>query len=215
MLNERDMRDSSMGVIRMDQFIRNAYMAIQAQLPLQESVTASAGTISSDTFTLPTASNAEYSGLVWIRLRSTGDFLTQLTTEEMTALRTGNATIPTARPQYFALYEGSDQVVNGICESIPSAAETYDLHRTMVAGDFDTTAMDSTSIALGRYGVLALVSQSAAMIAASLTAEDMAKRRLNPSIIPVWFEEARVMTHKEAVRRNDLESVGREQRWVP
>lgn len=213
MLNEMDARKPSIGLIRLDQTIRNVYITLQARLPVTESVTTSAGTISSDTFTLPTTSSAEYSGLVWIRLQSTGEFLTQLTTEEMKQLRDGNATTPVGTPSYFALYEDSSQQVQGQCESAPASALTYDLHRTLVASDFTLTALDSTTLALSRYGIQALIYQSAAEVAASYTEEDLKLRRLNPSVIQLWLKQAELMLHRECVRRNDLESVGRMQYW--
>jgi hypothetical protein len=203
-------------LVRVDQNIRNAYITLQARMPAAETETASAGTITagSDTFSLPTTSSAEYAGLVWIRLRSNGEFLTHVTVEEMNALRAGNASIVTGTPRYFALWEDSTQTVQGRCESAPASTETYDLFKTAVASDFDATALDSTTIALSRYGIQALIYQAAAEIAASLTEEDLALRRLNPAVIKVWFQQAEIMLNKECQRRNDLESVGRVQRWT-
>ena len=215
LINEMDFRKASTSLIRLDTIMRGAYIWLQAELPPTESVTASAGTISSDTFTLPTTSSAQYAGLVWIRIRSTGAFLTEVTREEMVAMRALHPTVPISNPLYFAMYEDSTQTVNCQCESIPPSPLTYDLHKTLVAADFDLTALDSTMLALSRYGIQSLIYQTAAEVAAMFNDEDLQLRRLNPSVIPHWFQQADRMRHLEAVRLNNLHSQGREQRWVP
>jgi len=215
LINEMDAKKSAISLPRLDTIMRGAYMTLQAELPPIESVTTSAGTISSDSFTLPTTSSAQYSGLVWIRLQSTGAFLTEVSREEMNAMRALHPTAPSSIPLYFAMYEGSDQTVNCRCESSTPTPLTYDLHTTKVAADFDLTSLDTTTLALSRYGIQSLIYQTAAEVAATFTDEDLALRRLNPSVVPFWFKQADRMQHLEKVRLNQLHSQGRAERWVP
>lgn len=214
LINEMDAKKSSISIPRLDTIMRGAYNWLQAELPPVESVTLSAGTISSDTFILPTTSSAQYAGLVYLRLQSTGGFLVEVSREEMNQMRSLRPSVPIAIPLYFAMYEDSGQSVQCRCESSPPSALTYDLHKTLVAADFDLTALDSTTLALSRIGIQSLVYQTAAEVAATFTDEDLQLRRLNPSVIPFWFKQADRMRHLEAVRLNNLHSQGREQRWT-
>ena len=130
-------------------------------------------------------------------------------------MRDGSPTLLTGIPRWFALWEDSSQVVQGRCYPGAAAAETYDLHRSSAPTDFDLTAMDSTVIALSVLGLNALVFKSALNLGATMTDEDLALRRLNPRVFEAWADDYRVCLHDEAVRRHDLESVGRYQRNVP
>lgn len=214
-LREMDAR-KPIGLVEVDQAIRKCYLLLQFRLPAARSYTASAFTISSaaETFTLPTTSSAEYAGDVRIQLASDGSFLTKLTIEEIDAYRDGQSSTAVGVPRYFALYEEDDGEVQGRCYPRANQAYVCNLFRSLVAADFDLTALDSTNIRLSRPAATALVLKSACYLVAGMTAEDLATRRLDRGIVSLWNDEAERAIYQEAMRRHAIGATGRYKRNV-
>lgn len=215
-LDELDARHP-IGVVYLDQQIRNHYTAMQARLPAAWSYTASAGTItaSTATFTLPTTSSAEYAGAIRIQLASTLAFLDKVSQEEIQRLRgRGQAT---GRPTCFAPYEDSSQSV--ICWVYPMAREneTYNLFRSLVAADTSSTDVAATTLAIGRIAQDALVFKVSAAIGMSprfLGKIDADLRASAMKQAQGWELEGERLIYQEADRRHSLEDAGHIQRFV-
>lgn len=216
-IRQADNLRNSFGVVEVDQTIRNVYLSIQSRLPAAHAYVDSAGTIvaAADTFTLPTStSTIEYAGDVRIRLQSNRRFLKQLRVEELDALREGTSTSAVSIPYAFSMYEEDDQEVQCRCYPRSQATETYDLYRSLVAADFDLTALDSTSIKFSRYAGTVLVLKSAARLVKKMTPKQLEVRDLNPEIAADWDADAERMLYQEGMRRNRISSAGRMQRWL-
>lgn len=214
-LHEADDRIPS-SVVRLDQGIRNAYIALQAKLPSARIYTASAGTISSgsETFSLPVASNEEYDSEISIQLAIDGTFLTRLTVEEINQYRDRTPSNFQSRPRFFATWEDNTQTVQGFCYPRADAAYTYNLFKKLTAADFDLTALDSSTIALSRIGQDALVYKAAALMIAKMTDADREARGIGQNAAAVLDREAGALIYKEAARRHSISGVGRTMRMV-
>lgn len=220
-LNDVDMRRPAFNVIAYDQALADAYTNVQSRLPAIHVYTASAFTIAatSETFTLPTTSNAQYRGDVRLQLVSNGVFLYKKTVEEINQYQNGEfgaaLLVGVDHPSIFALWEGSTQVVNGICWPRTLQAEAVNMYNTLSAADLRNAAdMDAAVIDLSEEGVVGLTYFAAAMLAAGMTEQDLAARRLSKDVAAVWFRESNRVLLREEARHSDLESVGRIMRWV-
>lgn len=214
---DTDSRKASFHVLDYDQAICDAYLAVQSRLTPPHLLTPNAFTIAagSETFTLPTASAAQYAGDVRIQLVSNNLYLVKLTVEEINAIRNGVTQANQSIPYAFALYEDSAQVVQGTCYPRSRAIEVCNLFTTMVADDLRTAAnLDAASVLFGRYAAEALIYYVASEMVARMVPEDLNLRRLSPAIIPVWRREAEMIMYREEARRSDLQNVGRVQRRV-
>lgn len=214
-LHEMDAR-KPIGVIYLDQQIRNAYLSMMAKLPAPYSYTASAGTIAVGalSFTLPTTSSAEYAGDFRIQLTSDSQFLMKLSQEEIQRLRNGGSS--SGRPRFFAPYEASDQSVICWVYPSPTSTETYNLFRTLVAADFSSTDISATTLAIGRNAQIALVNK----ISAAIARTPWFLRGLDPDIRAAvretaagWDAEGDRLIYLETDRLHGIESVGRTQRF--
>jgi hypothetical protein len=218
-LNALDGR-KAVGRAYLDQVIRDEYLGLQARLPAIETYTANAGTISagSESFTLPTASGAEYSGNFKIRLRSTNIYLTKLTGDEMALFKnSAQSGAGFSRSQFYQPIEGTDQSVVCWVWPLNAAAEPYDLWVSTVAADTTATDIAAWTLALGRYGQEALVAKVAAAVALSpayLSLIDADLRSAVGAQAAKWDAEGARTEYQEAARRHRIESVGRIQRLV-
>jgi hypothetical protein len=214
LLKEMDSR-KPVGRIYVDQALRNEYQLLQSRLPDAYAYTASAGTITagSASFTLPSASSAEYAGDIRIQLQSDNSFLTKLHQDEMQRFRDGSSTTSTGRPRFFSPYEEDDQQVACWVYPVATSTETYNLFRSIVAADFSTTDIAGATLMLSREGQLALIYETATAIASAMTKEDLAQRRLNPSIVADWHQKAELALYQEGDRRASIEGVGRTMRF--
>lgn len=216
-VRDSDNRNPSFSIIEVDQAIRDAYIALQSQLPPASVYSASAFTIAGggDTFALPTSTGTiEYHGKTRIRLRSNGQFLRERTVEEIDAMRNGQTTTGTGVPTDFALWEENDQEVQGRCYPGAKSAEVCDLFYTLVADDFDLTAIDSSNIRFSRYGIDALVYRASAELVMTLTEEDLKLRKLNANAANFWLKESERILYREAMRQHRIGAVGRTQRNI-
>lgn len=207
----------SVGVIRLDQEIRNQYRLMMSKLPPAWSYTAAAGTITagSASFTLPTASSAEYAGAFQVQLVSDLSFLTKISQEEMRRLRAGNS--GRSRPRCFAPYEDSTQGV--VCWVHPLAAsdESYNLFRSLVASDTSATDIAAATLAAGRDAQDALVAKVSAAIAMSpgyLKNIDPDLRVAVREQAQKWDADGEGAIYREAGRLHRIEGVGRIMRLV-
>lgn len=219
MLNDLDRADDEQfSIVRLDGAIANAYQACAAVLSPPRLVTLSAFTIAAgaQTFSLPTTSNAEYSGDVRIRLQSDGSYLFKRSREEIEALRYGEtATTGTGRPTDFSLYEDSAQILQGDCWPRSKDLETCDMYVGLDVTDLrDAASMDAASIQFSRYGSTALLYRAASELVASTPADKLAARDLDKGVAQIWLQQAGVLLYAEEVRRAQAEDAGRVQRWV-
>jgi len=229
-LNDTDARKPTFVVPQLDSAICDAYLALSSMLPAPMLYTASAFTISAgaETFALPTAATtgwtggdgqAEYAGLVDIQLASTGTYLQHISMQQMHAIRDGSPTVLTAKPERYALYEASDQTVNGYCYPGAKVAEVCNLFRTLAYDDLrdyvgaSTDDLDDVEVQFSRLGVAALVQYAASGLLASMVKEDAELRRLDKSVAASWRKEAEELAYREAMRRHNLEDPGQVQRW--
>lgn len=210
--------DSTIAVdpIQADQAIRNQYRAMEARLPAAWSYTASAGTITagSATFTLPTTSSAEYAGALMIQLVSDGTFLEKLTQQEMMQLRRGGTS--SGRPNSYSPYEDSTQSVICWVHPVPTATETYNLFRSLIAADTSSTDVASTTLPIGRIAQDALVHKTASVLMKHpgyLKKVDPELRQIALGQARDWDGEAERLIYQEASRRMDIETAGRIQRF--
>jgi hypothetical protein len=211
--------DAPRNTIEVDNAICEAYMVLAADLPPPHLLSTGGVTLSanSSTFTLPIASNQIYGGDVRIRRQSDGIFLYRLTVEEIDARRSGHIqTTGMGKPDYFALWEDSSQVVQGRCWPIPSANEVCDLFANLVPDDLRNAATLETAgiVQFSRWGLEALVLRARANLLTAMTAEDAEARHLDKSVAPLWLADSQRLLMREAARRHDLESVGRIMRNV-
>jgi len=215
-IRQSDSRKFSIGPIEVDQAIRDAYLLMASRLPAAHVVATSALTIASgaDTFSLAVASSEEYEGDVRIQKQTDRRFLDRLTVEEIDAYRSGQTSSYTGIPERFALWEDTATVVQGRVHPRANAAYVCDIYRSVVAADFDLTAVDATSIAFSRYGINALIIQAASDLVASMTDEMLKERGLSGGIAGVWAKQAEVALYREQSRRNSLASTGRTHRMV-
>lgn len=220
-LKDTDMRRPLMSVIEYDQALADAYTNVQSRLPAAHIYTGSAFTIAinSETFTLPTASNAQYRGDVRLQLVSNGHFLYKKTVEELNAYQQGEygpaLLIGVTHPWVYALWEGVSQVVNGICWPRTLQAEAVNMYYTLSAQDLRNAAdMDAAVVDLSEQGITGLTYFAAAMLAAGMPPEDLVARRLSKDVAAVWMSESDRVLKREEARHSDIESVGRIQRWV-
>jgi len=210
-INEARARRSALNAVEIDQGLRNAYLALQSRLPPAHVYTASAFTIAAgaDTFTLPTAASAEYAGEVRIQIQSDGSFLCPLSAAQLDAVRAGIVgTDGQGRPTHFTLWEDNSQVVQGRCYPRSKDLETCNLWRGLVAADFTTTALDSTTIELGRYGIEALIYAASAELVAKMPDDELALRKLNSGVVGFWLKQMETTLYRETCRRHELESAG-------
>lgn len=211
--------DAPRNTIEVDNAIAEAYMVLSADIPPPHLLNAGGLTLSanSSTFSLPTAGNALYGGDVRIRRQSDGIFLYRLTVEEIDARRSGHIqTAGMSKPDYFALWEDSSQLVNGRCWPIPVANEVCDLFVNLVPDDLRNAATLETAgiVQFSRWGVQALVLRARANLLTSMTDEDATARHLDKGVASLWLADSQRMISREAARRHDLESVGRIMRNV-
>jgi hypothetical protein len=216
--------------VQYDQAIADAYIELGGWLPAHFTNSESAFTISqgASTFTLPATvsqytgndGGAEYTGDIRIRLRRTGRFLTEVTMDEMDAIRDGEVTINQGEPRLFAPYEEKDQGVKAFCYPAAEQAEVCDLFHKLMTDDLrdfvgsGTDDMDDVEILFSRLGTAALVSWVAAEMLDRMTDEQLAERKLNRGAAGNWRQSAVRMLLQEESRLHDLEGVGRLGRWV-
>lgn len=220
-LRDTDTHRPAFDVVEYDQALADAYTNVQSRLPAAHIYTGSAFTIAinSETFTLPTASNAQYRGDVRLQLVSNGIFLYKKTVEEMNAYQNGEfgaaLLVGVDHPYIYALWEGANQVVNGLCWPRTLQAETVNMYYTLSAADLRNAAdMDAAVIDLSEEGVTGLSLFAAAMLAAGMPPEDLQARRLSKDVAATWFRESDRVLKREEARHSDIESVGRIIRWV-
>lgn len=223
-LNDTDAKNGTFDTVQVDHALADACLALGSQIRPPEAYLPSAFTIGAqtDSFALPTAavsgyvSLSQYAGDLRIRLTNRKHFLSKRTLEEVDALREFNSTSVQGWPEVFALWEEKDQTMQGRCWPATAVAEPCDLFVSLVADDLrDAVDMDAANVRFSRYGTTALVFHASAILAASMSAEDLQKRRLNPNVATLWLKQAGVLLYQEEVRRNNAESNGRIERWVP
>lgn len=216
--------------VEVDQAICDAYLELGSRLPAPELLTTSGLTISAgaDTFQLPSTvtqwtandGGAEYASLVRIRLRSTGQFLSKLNVEEIDAFRNGQSAVLPSIPQFFALWEDKTQGAQGRCYPGAAAAEVCDLFVRLNLDDLrdfigtGSDDMDDVKLQFSRLAADALVYQASGWLLASIPNPDADALGIDKSIAPVWLKAAASLAYGEALRRNNLETVGRTQRRV-
>jgi len=212
-----------------DQYICDAYLAMQSRLHRPDLYTSSAFTISAgtDLFSLPATvlqytgndGGAEYAGDVRIRLRSTGDYLVKNTVEELDAWRDGDQNVVLAIPRHFALWEDKDQAVQGRCHPGAKVAELCDLFAPLTADDLrdfvggGTSDLDDVEVLFSRVAAQALVYGVAAELLLMMPDDEATRRRINKAVVQKWERMSEVMLDSEEARRHDVEDVGRVQRW--
>lgn len=224
-LNDTDARRPTFVVPQLDSAICDAYLALSSMIPAPTIYTASAFTISAgaETFTLPTTATtgwtggdgeAEYAGMVQIQLVSTGTFLQPISNAQMHALRSGQTSVVTGIPERFALYEASNQQVNGWCYPGAKVAQACNLYRSLLYDDLrdyvgaGTDDLDDVEVQFSRLGVLALVQYAASCLLGQMTDEDAQLRRIDKSVAALWRKEAWDLAYGEAMRRHNLEDPG-------
>ncbi len=217
-LRQMDTKNRSYSTVEVDQAVRDKYVAIHALLPPAHVAETAAFTISAggDTFT-PTLSGTTYSDALDVRLQlqSTGQFLKKATVEELDAFRNSQPTPLLSVPSLFALWEDHQGVVRGRCYPGAAAAQVVNLFRSRShVVPFSATDLDTVAVYFNEAACNALAASVAADLLMALPDEELKKRRLNREIASVWHREAETVWYQEEARRNDLESIGRTQRWV-
>jgi hypothetical protein len=216
--------------VEVDQELCSEYLAIQSMLPAAKLYTASALTISAglDTFQLPATvtqwtgndGGAEYRSGIRIQLVSTGGFLDQVSLNDLNRYRNFQPTTAAGIPYIFALYEESDQDVQGICYPPAKAAEPCNLFRNLEADDLrdfvgsGAQAMDDVRVQMSRVEALGLELRAAAGLVAKMSSADLDARRINPNIVSLWINESAGLIHGSAGTRHNITD-SRLYRYVP
>jgi hypothetical protein len=216
--------------VEVDQELCSEYLAIQSMLPAAKIYTASAFTISAgtDTFQLPATvtqwtgndGGAEYRGAIRIQLVSNGGFLDQVSLNDINRYRNFQPVIANGIPYIFALYEDTDQDIQGICYPPTRVSEACNLFRDLEADDLrdfvgsGAQAMDDVEVQMSRVEALALELRASAGLVAKMSSADLDARRLNPNAVSLWINEAAGLIHAgAAVRLNIRDS--RPYRYTP
>lgn len=215
-LNDTDAPKGSLDVIQYDHAIADAAIVLGAQIPEPHLYLPLAFTISAgaETFTLPTAAQTgyvsltQYAGEIRIRLTNRKHFLVRKSLVQLDALREYWAQPVTgAWPEYFALFEEMDNDMQGRCWPGAATAEPCDLFVVLAPDDLrDAADLDAANVRFGRYGSAALVFHASAILAASLPAEELSKRKINPGVIPLWQKEAARAMYADEMRRGATEA---------
>jgi hypothetical protein len=216
--------------VEVDQELCSEYLAIQSMLPAAKLYTASAFTISagSETFTLPTTvtqwtgndGGAEYRSGIRIQLVSTGGFLNQVSLNDLNTYRNFQPTVSGGIPYIFALYEESDQDVQGICHPLAKDAQACNLFRNLEADDLrdfvgsGAQFMDDVEVQMSRVEALALELRASAGLVAKMSSADLDARRLNPNAVNLWINESAGLIHGSAGTRHNIRD-SRIYRYVP
>lgn len=230
-LGDTDARRRVFDPIKLDQALCDAYVRLQARLPAPTVSTASGLTISAgaDTFNLPTTvsqwtgnnGGAEYRGDVRIRLRSTGNYLTKRTPEEIDSFREGqpSATPHLGIPTDFCLWKEKDNTIQGRCWTGARDAQVCDIFVTLEADDLRdfigsaTDDLDDVTLQLSRFGTQALIDHACARLLGRATAEQAAQLGIDKGAARDFEKDAEIGLHKERLRHHSIASVGRIQRW--
>ena len=230
-LRDVDGRMNNPSGLEVDMALADAYIALEADLPAPTLYTASALTISagSDLFSLPVSvsgsgygtGTVEYAGQVLIQLQSTGQFLEQVTLDQLNALRNGQPTLQLQIPNYFATYEDIGNVMRGRAYPGAKDAQVCNLYSSLSADDLrdyvgaGSSGMDDVSANLSREGAGALVAYTSAMLVKRMTPQTLEERGINPGVADFWLAEAQKLMWQEGARRASLDSPARTQQWVP
>lgn len=216
--------------VEVDQELCSQYLTIQAFMPAAKIYTASAFTISagSDTFQLPATvtqwtgndGGAEYRGAIRIQLARTGGFMDEVSLNDLNSYRNYQNTIAGGVPRIFALYEDTDQDVQGICYPPALVAEACNLFRDLEADDLrdfvgsGAQGMDDVEVQMSRVEAQALEMRAAAGLVAKMSSADLDARRLNANVVSLWMNEANGLIHLGAGTRFNIRD-SRVYRYTP
>ena len=229
-IRDLDEEHGSFTSVEIDMAIADAYIAAQAQLPAPEVYTASGLTLTGGTpfFTLSTtvgqytggSGGAEYRGNIRIQLAATGIFLNPVDESVIDGFINSQAIPIATLPFCFSLKEDKSQVIQGRCYPQPISSLVCNLWVSMAADDLrdyvgsGTGDMDSVSVLMSRMAAQALVFSVSAELLAQMTPEDLALRKINPNVIPLWIKRADELMLQDAGRQHDLQAVDTTPRWT-
>jgi hypothetical protein len=206
--------------VEVDQELCSEYLAISAMLPAAKIYTASAFTITggTDTFTLPTTvtqwtgndGGAEYRNGIVIQLVNSGGFLQRMSLVEINSYRNFQQVVAGGIPRVYALYEESDQDVQGICYPPALVSEPCNLFRNLEADDLrdfvgsGAQDMNVVEVQLSRVEALALELRGAAGLVAKMSSADLDARRLNGNVVSLWMNESSLLLGAAAGTRHNV-----------
>ena len=218
LLRRRDAKvDSCLSVIEIQEQIAHEYIALRSELPAARVYATSYLTLTNadGTFTLPTTSAAQYAGEIRIQLQSDARFLKKERVETLDSYRQGQVVVAQGRPMHFCLWREKDQTVKGRVWPAPSQPEPCNVFYSLDAEDLRVTDYGTVTVNLSRIGETALALRTAATLAASLPAEELKARKLNPAVAGQWLKTASRLAYKAACETWDLETTDELERWVP
>lgn len=218
-LRQQDTKNRSYSTVEVDQAVRQKYVSKLASLPPAHVAESAAFTIAAggDTFTV-TLSGTTYSDALDVRLQlaSTGQFLRPRTVEELDAMRGGHPTVFLNVPTDYALWQTHVGTVLGRCYPGALVAQSVNMFRSRShTVPTSATDLDSAAVYFNEAATTALAAAVAADLLLAMPDKELERRRLARDIASAWKREADTVFYQEEARRNDLESIGRTQRWVP
>lgn len=194
-----------------------AMQEVASELPLGEAWSLSDFTVSagSASGTLSTASSAQYQNILELRRNSDGYLLQKLTREELDHQfwhAQVAATAGRADPICYAMYEDSDQTVTVKFQAPAKANTAIDVLRSIVPIDLTTAGTETVSLA--RWAMHATAHLAAAMALEKMSDFEVRELRLNRGAAQAMRTSAMRGIRNEEARRNQLDAVGRQMRWV-
>lgn len=189
---------------------------VAARLPLGETWSNSAFTVSanSDTATLPVASSEQYAAILELRRHSDGYILSKRTREEMDRIYWHGLTTSDAGPAdpiEYAMYEGTGQTITVRFQAPALAATAIDMLSSILPVDLSA---GTETVPLGRWAVHATAHLAGAYALEKMHDFEVKELRLNRGAAAGMRKSADAAIRSEAIRRDRLDAVGRQMRWV-
>lgn len=199
-----------------DLAIKSAYQALAARMPWPHVHTSSGLTISANSDTLTMATNLGSD--VRIRLRSTGEFLINTTVETIDMMRRGNPSGNVFQiPRWVAFWRepgSSGTDLHGRVYPGARVAEVCDIFTDKIPDELVGPALNAQNVLFDTTAAEALILKVSSTMLSRAPADEIAKLKINPTIVKEWNRDMELMLYRAAATHNDIESAGYTHRYV-